>query len=307
MKIGIGCGFDIGKALGRLRAAQHSLVQTASKMFPFPPGYKIPSGRRLQHLFEAQHNVSGWEERSEADRSRDRKALLVQFANWELVKNKQLDPQRGEDFRYTLSGNDPFQNFQRSTGDFPHSHRDPYEKDAFGALPEDKKRELRADVCAAKAKYRKNLMKEYSSVFDIQGLPREWMQSNGTAFGGVRDSFHKLFDKPLEDNSLKPSSEAESWTERQLLACQNLKSVLNELVEIVCCGPKMAEVFDDDDTRRSVCKHASRALTPVLLLCSNAQLRNLLLLLGAWDEGEERWPRLMTTVSQSSSRLRLGR
>ncbi|GAQ80357.1 hypothetical protein KFL_000520290 [Klebsormidium nitens] len=257
-------------------------------MFPFPSNYNIPSGRALQHLFEARHGAAVQEEHSDADRSIDRKALLIHLKSCKLVRDGQLDLGRGEDFQYVLSGHDAFQNFQRSNWEFPHAHRDPYDTDTFGLLADDKKRELRAQARASKAKYRKNLLEEYKTVFDIQGLPHGWMQSIGNAFSEIRDSSHNQCGKPLERDP-KPTPEGGIWNQLknlQLLACLKLKLVLDELFEIVCCGPKVAEAFDEDDSRGSVCKHASRALTPFLPLCSNVQLRELLLLLGAWDEGE---------------------
>lgn len=262
-------------------------------MIPFSPFVPdLPSARMLQHLFEAHHNGSLGVPRSSADRFREQDSLQERFKSWNLIKDGRLDLDRGEEFDYTLSGHVAFENFQRMNWEYPKEHRDPYDQDAFGLLGEEKKRELYAQVCANRVKYRTRLLKEYKAVFDISDLPKELLGATGTVLADVRKRFQCIEYNPCtttpsnESNQRNGGGLWDQLTEKQLQTCQRLKGVLAELVEIACISHAVAEAFDEGDPPGSICKHASRALTPFLPLCSDSQLRSLVRLLGAWDDGE---------------------
>lgn len=261
---------------------------------------------------------------SDAERAKERKTLLKRFKTWQLLESGKLDLGRGERFKSRLSGHDPYENFQRgSTGP---RRRSPYTKDEFGTLADARKRALRVQAGVAKADYRLALLKEYGPVFDIEDLPQEFLQASGTVFAEIRAPFQAQIKKPTSGqgpdtpsqskhqqsdhasqsgaaqsdtpgDSGQPDSDAQSaqpaeegiWaelTEEELVAAGKLKGVLDELVEIACCGHAVAEAFEYDDPRGSICHHAARALTPFLPLCSDKQLRRLALLMGEWDGGE---------------------
>ncbi|GAQ79002.1 hypothetical protein KFL_000220330 [Klebsormidium nitens] len=295
-------------------------------MFPFPGMNGEDAQALRDILLQAQHYMATngpdlKKKPSDADRAKERKKLLKRFKTWQLVETGMLDLGRGERFKSRLSGHDPFENFHRGGGG--PRRRSPYTKDEFGMLAEARKRALRVQAGVAKADYRLALVKEYGAVFDIEDSPQEFVQASGTVFAEIRGPFQAQAKKPASEQgssapnnqhsetanqsgqpgldnpsqSGQPHSDFQSvqpaeegmWaelSEEELGAAGKLKGVLDELVEIACCGHAVAEAFDYDDPRGSICNHAARALTPFLPLCSDEQLRKLALLMGEWDRGE---------------------
>lgn len=218
-----------------------------------------------------------------------RRELLQKFKGWSVVAQGELD-QRGDDFDSDLSGHDPYMEFLDAKDEqfmVATTLRPPgnLEKN-FSKLGDGERKQLTVESGMAKIRYREALVQEYKEILDIEHLPFEF-QLSGKAAKELRSDF---VERAANASELSPPNNKRMWgtlCREELEAAKKLKGVLDELVEVACCGPDLASIYEerDYDDFAYTCQHAAKALTPFLPLCSDEQLGRLAKLLGHSDGG----------------------